>query len=80
LNIRIDPLILEAAASVINYFDTRFIWLLEQNVFWLQITVNYPMISLIFKGLQNLDGKSSYQAKREPLKIVIFYKLVKVDA
>lgn len=37
------------------------------------------MIFLIFESLQNLNGESSYQTEWNSLKIIVLYKLIKIN-
>jgi hypothetical protein len=62
LNVSVDTLILEATASIVNDLYARLVLLLEQDILWLQITVDNAMISLILQGLQDLNGKAADQA------------------
>ena len=76
LDVCVDALIVHAAATVVNNFYARLVGLLEQNIFWFQIAVDYLVVTLVFQSLQKLDSKSSNQSQAYPLEVVILDELV----
>ncbi len=76
LDVCVDALIVHTAASIVNNFNSRLVCLFQQDVFWLQITVNDFMIALEFKGLQELDCEPANQTKTDTLKVVVPDELI----
>jgi hypothetical protein len=73
-------LVLETAASIVNYFDARFVSLLEKDILWLKIAVNDVILSMIFESLQDLYCKPANKAEGNSLKIIVLDKLIEIDA
>jgi hypothetical protein len=42
--------------------------------------MDYSVVLLVLKGLQDLDGESSNQGLRNSLEIIVLYKFVEIDA
>lgn len=51
LDVGVYALVLEAAAPVVDYLDSRFVWLLKENVLGFQITMDDCMVALELEGL-----------------------------
>jgi hypothetical protein len=59
LNVRVYALVREARRAKVDYFDSRLVRGLEQNVLGLQITVNDIFVAEILQRLQDLDGEAT---------------------
>ena len=60
LDVCVNSLILEARAAEIYDFDAWLGWILEQNVFRLQVAMNNLIFLQILQGIEELYGKSSH--------------------
>jgi len=63
LNICVNTLPLEAAAAIVDNFDSGLVRLLQQNILRLQIAVDDVVIALELERLQDLDGEASDQSR-----------------
>ena len=76
LDVGVYPVANKARRAIVYHFYTTLILSLKKDILWLQITMDYFMIFLIFKCLQYLYRKLFDQALTDTLKIIIFDKLV----
>ena len=61
LDVRVNALVGEAGRPEVNYFDTRLIWTLQQDILWFQVTVDDVLVSEELERLQDLNGEAAYQ-------------------
>ena len=61
LDVRVDPLIREAGRPEVDYFDSRFIRALQQDILWFQVTVDDVLVAEELERLQDLNGEATYQ-------------------
>lgn len=80
LNVGVDNLLLEAAATEVRNDDSTLVFPLEQNVFRLQVTMNDAQVLHVPESGQELDGESSDETVLKSLIIVHLDELIKVDA
>jgi hypothetical protein len=59
LNVGVNPLSHEAARAIVDYLNSTFILLFQQNILRLQIAMDQIMVLLVLEGLQDLNCKSS---------------------
>lgn len=78
LNVGIDLFILEAAGTEIDDLDLRVHRVSKQDIFWLEITVNDLVHLKKKQTAQKLLREPPNELQGEPLKAIIFNKLVKV--
>ena len=80
LDVRVDFLVLEAAATKVNDLDSRLGDFAEENVFGFEVTVDDLVLSHVVERDQDLNGETLYQTQREALKVVHLYEIIQVDA
>mgnify|MGYP007058507940 CR=1 FL=1 len=78
LDVGVDALVLEAAASVVNDFYAWFVWLFQEDVLWLEIAMNNVVVTLELKSLKNLYCKSADQSSWDTLEVILFDEFVKI--
>ena len=63
LNIGINLLILKAATSEVDYFDSGLVDFPKQNVLWLEVTVDNVVLIQVVQRYQYLDCESLDQVE-----------------
>ena len=80
LNVSVVTLVLEAARPEIDKFDAWLIDRSQQDILWLNIAMHDFVFWQIHKGDKYLDCKSSCQVMGKALKIIVFNKLIQINA
>lgn len=62
LDVCVQLLVQEARASEVNYFDTRLVPVLQDNIFRLQVAMDYVFSFHIVQSVEDLNSKPSNQA------------------
>ena len=79
MDVIVDPLGDQAAASHIDHFHPTFVRLFEENVLGLQVTVHYFSSLKKQQCLEHLYGDASNEVQRETGEIVFLEKVVETD-
>ena len=61
LDICVNALVLEAAATIVDNFDTRLVRLFKKDILRLQITVDNLVVALELERLEDLNRESANQ-------------------
>ena len=80
LNVRVDLFVFKAAGTEVNDLDTALPGMVQQNVLWLEIAVDDPVLPHEHERPQDLDSESANEARREASEAVGLDQLIQVDA
>ena len=80
LNICVNSLILETTRAEVDHLYSRLVVLLQKNVLWLQVAVDYVLLAKELQTHKDLDGEPSDELLIESVVIVPDNQLVKVIA
>ena len=79
LDVRVDALICKAAAAEVDQLHPAAVLLLQQDVLWLQVAMNYRMFPQKAQGLEDLDGELPDEGEREAAEVVVLDEIVQVE-
>jgi len=79
LDVGVHDLVLQATGPEVGYHDAALIFALQQDVFWLQVTVDDAEVLHVAEGREQLNGESPDQAVFEALVVVHLYEFVQVN-
>ena len=80
LDIGVELVNLVSSTSKVNYFDSTLVWLPQQNILRLHVTVDNVVLLHVVERHEELDCESSHQAHTHSLEVVRLNELVQVHA
>lgn len=79
LDVGIDNFFIEGPAAKVSDDDATLVFLLQQDILWLQVTVDDAESLHVFKGTHELNGKPSYETFLETSIVVHLYEFIQIQ-